>query len=315
MDYPVIFLLLAVMLITGCGKAVPLALGTLERDRIVHNATAAEVITALPIAEGSPVAQGDLLVQLDDRRQRASVALAQAQLRKASARWDELRSGARIEDIEAARAKLAGAQASLSSAEKTFRRARTLRNDKLNSQADYDQALSNRDNALAQVRASEEQLLVLTNGVREEVLRQGEADVQAAQAQLELAQLALQEMSVTSTRDGYLDSLPWHRGERVNIGTPVAVVLANTAPYGRVYIPETQRAAVKIGDAFTVHLDGTKKTYQARLRWVANEPAFSPYYALNEAERARLVFLAELDLENGSDLPSGMPIQVYFKAP
>lgn len=303
-----------VVLISGCGKSQPTALGTLERDRIVHNATAAEIIVALPVAEGELVKQGDVLVQLDDRRQQANVALARAQLAKASARWEELHSGARAEDIAAARAELEGAQASLVAAEKAYTRSQKLKNEKLTSPAEDDLTRAARDNAFARVRSSEEKLLVLTNGVREEVLRQAEADVQIAQAQLDLSQLTLQELSVKAARDGYLDSLPWHLGERVNVGTPVAIVLAGKAPYARVYIPETWRATVKAGDVFELHIDGHDTSYQATLRWIANDPAFSPYFALNEAERGRLVFLAELDVINGADLPTGMPVRASIKA-
>ena len=44
----------------------------------------------------------------------------------------------------------------------------------------------------------------------------------------------------------------------------------------------------------------------------ATDPAFTPYYALNASDRARLVFLAEFDLEAGEDLPSGVPAQVLL---
>ncbi|MCG6861312.1 MAG: hypothetical protein LJE70_08555 [Chromatiaceae bacterium] len=42
----------------------PLALGTLERDRVALTATVAELIVDLPVAEGSPVTKGTLLIQL-----------------------------------------------------------------------------------------------------------------------------------------------------------------------------------------------------------------------------------------------------------
>ncbi len=315
MRFYIFSLLFLLPFVNGCGKQNDLALGTLERQRIVHNATAAEVIVELPVAEGTLVHQGDVLVRLDDRRQQANLSLAEAQLQKAQARWDELHTGARSEDIAAARAGLAGAQASLVAAEKSYARALKLRDDKLTSQAEFDRVLAERESARAQQRTAEERLLVLTNGVREEVLRQAEADINIAQAQLELATIALRDLSVKATRDGYLDSLPWHLGERVSVGTPVAVVLADSAPYARVYIPETWRAKVTVGSPYTMRLDGVEKSYQAKLRWVADEPAFSPYFALNAAERGRLVFLAELDVDAAAELPSGMPVQVYLQAP
>ncbi|NND67685.1 MAG: hypothetical protein HKN19_08870, partial [Halioglobus sp.] len=49
-----------------------------------------------------------------------------------------------------------------------------------------------------------------------------------------------------------------------------------------------------------------------RLRWIATEPAFTPYYALNASDRARLVYVAEFDLEDVHDLPTGVPAQVLL---
>jgi HlyD family secretion protein len=80
-----LFLALAAQLTACSDNNANLALGTLERDRVVLKATAAEIITQLPIAEGSDVKAGDLLLQLDDRRQQALVAKADANLASAQA--------------------------------------------------------------------------------------------------------------------------------------------------------------------------------------------------------------------------------------
>jgi HlyD family secretion protein len=86
---------LASLLLAACtGDKVSEALGTLERDRIVLKATADEIILEQPIPEGTVVAKGTLLVQLDDRRQSALVARARADVAQATARLEELRNGA-----------------------------------------------------------------------------------------------------------------------------------------------------------------------------------------------------------------------------
>lgn len=298
------------LFLLSCGEQSPTALGTLERERIVHNATAAMIITQQPIAEGSAVKKGDLLVQLNDREQRANLSLSEAQLNKAQARWDELSAGARKEDIEAARAELAGAEANLSAIAKAYDRKTKLHQDRLISQADYDDAVAQWKNAKAQVKTANEHLLVLTNGVREEVLRQAEADINIAQAQVEVNRIKLNDLKITATRDGILDTLPWNIGERVNVGTPVAIVLADSSPYARVYVPEKQRTQLQVGQSFAVYVDGYKEPFNGKLRWVADDPAFTPYYALNQADRARLVYLAEIDVDKAEQLPSGVPVQV-----
>ena len=88
-------------------------------------------------------------------------------------------------------------------------------------------------------------------------------------------------------------------------------MLAGTAPYARVYILEPARAQLQIGQLLKVHVDGYEKPFDAKLRWISQDPAFTPYYGLNSHDRALLMYLAEIDLpESAKELPSGLPVQV-----
>lgn len=288
------------------------ALGTLERDRIVLKATANEIIVEQPVPEGTMVAAGTLLVQLDDRRQQAAVAQARAQLGQAEAHLEELRNGARPEDIAASSARVAGARANLVEARANYQRTQSLVKQRLAAQASLDTALAARDAAEATLESAEEELLRLTNGTRKEQLDQAAAQVQAAAAHLELEKHNLRELSIVATRDAYLDSLPWHVGERLTTGTTVALLLAQERPYARVYVPEPWRTRLRVGDRRPVRVDGVDQPLVGELRWIATDPAFTPYFALNAEDRARLVYLAEFELEDGEDLPTGVPAQVLL---
>jgi len=288
-----------------------LALGTLERDRIVLKATAAEIITQLPIAEGSNVKVGDLLLQLDDRRQQALVAQADASLASAQAYLTKLQNGARAEDIAAARSQVAGAEAQLLEAQKMLKRAQVMMSRKLSSEAVLDSARANHDSAQANLDKSRENLLLLTNGSREEDLQQAEAQVAVAKAALALEQHNLQELSIRATSDARLDHLPKHLGERTSVGEAVATLLDKNAPYARVYVPEPYRVHIRAGQELVIRIDGLAKPQTGKLRWISQDPAFTPYFALNSTDRARLVYLAEVQLPaSAADLPSGVPVQV-----
>lgn len=287
------------------------ALGTLERDRIVFKATAAEIIIALPLREGVAVKKGDLLVQLDDTQQQAQTAKAKANLASAKATQSKLRNGARSEDIAATRAQLERAQALLIQTEKMFDRIFILVKHKLAGQAELDNARAQRDSATADTRRAKQNLLLLTNGTRIEDLAHADALVNEAEATLTSEQHKLQQLSITATRNGLLDRLPKYVGERTNIGEAVALLLADNAPYARVYIPEPARTRLTLGQILKVHVDGYEKPFEGKLRWVSHDPAFTPYYALNSTDRARLMYLAEIDLPDAAnDLPSGLPAQV-----
>ncbi len=306
------FAVLATVLITGClNNEPPLALGTLERDRVALSATAAEIIIELPVAEGTPVSKGTLLAQLDDRQQRAEVERSKAQVAQAEAHLQQLRNGPRAQEIAAAKAQVAGRTADLREAEITYERNAELLGRKAVSQAEVDRTQALRDAASARLDEAKESLDELLDGTRPEEITQAEAALKAAQAELDYQQALLAELSIVATRDGVLDSLPWNLGERVMQGSPVAVLLAGKAPYARVYVPEPYRVKIDKGDQLKVRVDGLEQRFEGRVRWISSDPAFTPYYALNASDRARLMYLAEVELpESAAALPNGVPAQV-----
>jgi HlyD family secretion protein len=308
----VIVTLLTISSLTGCDSRLEnIALGTLERERVAHTATINEVVVALPVAQGSQVKKGMLLVQLDDTIQKAQVSKADAEVAQADANLEKLRNGARVEDVAAAVAKVAGARASVTESESNYVRAVELRKSKTISAADLDKTLAARDANVASLHSAQEELRKLTNGTREEDLRAAEAQLAAASAFLASEKKKLADLTVLATRDGILDNLPWNLGERVTTGSPLAIVLAGKAPYVRIYVPEPYRIKLKVGDELVVHVDGLEKSLTGKLRWIATEPAFTPYYALNQEERARLMYLAEVQLpDSEANLPNGVPAQV-----
>ncbi len=301
-----------VISLAGCGQnSPPQALGTLERDRVTLTATASEIIRALPKNEGQVVKPGDVLVQLDTTRQQAILARAKAEKAKSVAYLLRLTNGQRPEDIAAAQANQARSTATLTEAQKSLRRVSKLRQQNLASQAEKDKARAARDVALADHKSATEHLAKLTNGERIEDIQQAQAAVAAAKAEVRLQQQILDDLTVIATRSGIIESLPYNIGERVPMNSIIAAIQTDSVPYARVYVPEPYRIKLSAGAKLRVHIDGIDKAFEGQLRWIATDPAFTPYFALNEEDRARLVYLAEIDLpEEGKNLPAGVPVQV-----
>ncbi|WP_375164869.1 HlyD family secretion protein [Vibrio sp. D173a] len=303
---------LALTLLTACSKDDgQQALGTLERDRVTFTATSSEIIRALPIKEGSQVTEGEVLVQLDTKNQEAVLAHAVAEQAKADAYLLKLTNGERPEDIAAAQARVARAEAQLVEAQKNYQRKAELVRKKLISQSEKDTALAARDSARAELDSSQEEFSKLTAGSRPEDIEQAKAALMAAKADVALQDQKLAELTITATRDGLLDNLPFNLGERVPVNGVVAVIQASRVPYARVYVPANYRVDFVPGKTVSVHVDGVEQPYSGTVRWVATEPSFTPYFALTEEERSRLMYLAEVDLQDSAQsLPSGITAQV-----
>ena len=277
MNLRLIGVLAPLLFIAACdkGSALPLP-GTLERDRMELVAEDQEPIQSIAVHEGDRVKAGQLLLQLDDTRYRALLADAAASRQQAADR-------------------IPGAEATVEQTEKDFARTEKLVQQHVQTQSALDQARASRDNARADLAAARS------------ALRQ-------AQASMDDTQIRLGRLALHAPKDGTVDSLPYHVGERPPMHAVVAVVLDAANAYVQVYIPEPLRAQIELGMQASLRFDGLDKPYTGTVRFVSSDAAFTPYNSLTERDRSRLAYLAKiyLDPADAATLPSGLPVEVDF---
>ena len=307
--------LLALFLI-GCERAdSPLPIvGTLERDRVALVAEASERILEIAVSEGDFVSRGEVVVRLDSERQEVDVMRARAERDAASQRLAELVRGPRSEDIRAAQAQLKGAQDNHAVQSREYRRIADLVDQKLLAENDLDRAQNALETADASVQALTATLDALVVGTTAEELAQAQAQLDAAEATLESRRIMAERMHIRAPRDGRIEAIPYKLGAQPRVGDTVMTMLADQAPYARIYIPEILHARVKPGLDAIVIVDGISEQFRAQVRYVSAEAAFTPYYSLTERDRGRLSFLAEVTLlgEQAASLPSGVTVEVDF---
>jgi HlyD family secretion protein len=304
----------AALALAACGGNHDALLGTLERDRVELVAEGQETILEIAVREGEAVKAGQVLVRLDPRTAAARVEQARANETQAERRHAEDLAGARKEQVAQARALAAGAAARATTESKEYDRIEKLVSQQLLPASALDRQQAIKDSAVADERAARDRLAELVNGSRAEVVEQSAAGLAAVRAQVSELELSLDRYAVRAPRDGVVDALPYKLGERPPKGAPVVVMLADGAPYARVFVPETQRTAISAGTPATVRIDGSDRDWKARVRYVSAEAAFTPYYALNERQRSRLAFLSEVELTEADavKLPTGIPVEVSF---
>ena len=301
------------LLLSACADDAPQALGTLEYDRITLPAPVAEKIVAIDVREGQRVEAGQQLLALERERSQAQAQAADAEAQRQREALRELQAGARGEQVAQARAALAAAQAASRDATAYYARLRPLGEQKLVAAADVDRARAAAAGADAQVRQANAVLDELLHGTREERIAQGEAALQAASAQARVQQASLDKLSVVAPRAGVVDSIPYKLGDQAPIGAPLAILLVGDAPHARVYVPETLRVGVQVGDSVRVFVVGREGALAGKVRMIRSEPGFTPYYALTGEDAARLSYLAEIELgKDAAALPAGLPVRVEF---
>ncbi len=290
--------------------------GELASDRIELIAEVNEPILEILVAEGAPVSAGQLVLRQDDTRANARLQEAEAAVGQAQARLDELVRGPRHEQIAQARANLAGADRDIEFRRAEYQRAKDLLEKELASPQTRDRTKAELDAAEANLALRRAQLQELLAGTTVEELAQAEQALQQAQARLDGAAVDVARHKLTAMVDGVFDSRLFEVGERPTLGQPVAIVLGGTQPYARIYVPERLRVHVRPGTEARVAVDGIDSTIAGRVRWVASEAAFTPYFALTERDRGRLTYLAKVDLEEQRErLPDGVPVEVELLLP
>jgi len=285
--------------------------GQLESDRIEITAEVSEPIIERAVIEGQEVVAGDSLISQDTSRIESRIAGAKAGEMQARARLDELIRGPRKELIVAAQANVRGAQDELAFRETDLIRAQQVFERNLASHEIRDRAKAARDNTKADLENLEAKLDELLAGTAPEELGQAGAAVNQASARIASLTIDLERHSSVAPVDGIVDSLLFEVGERPAIGQPMAILLSGQQPYARIFVPEAIRVHVMPGTSAKIFVDGLEDPLAGRVRWVASEAAFTPYFALTEHDRGRLSFAAKIDiLIADTRLPDGVPVEV-----
>lgn len=288
--------------------------GELASDRIELTAEFNEAIVDIEVAEGSAVSKDQVLLRQNSERALARLADAEAVHLQTVARLDELLRGPRNEQIAAGRATVEGATQDLEFRQSEQTRIKEINQRGLASAEEMDIANAGLAAAEATLKYRLAQLEELLAGTTIEELAQAEQSVEQAAAKRDSAQIDLERHVISAPVDGVVDSRLFEIGERPGVGQPVIIVLAARQPHARVYVPEIIRVKIKSGTKALIHVDGLDEPIEGRVRWVASEAAFTPYYALTERDRGRLSYSAKVDIVEERDrLPDGVPVEVEFE--
>jgi len=308
-----LIVVMSALLLSACDSSTDnnRFVGELTSDRMELTAEVAEPIVEILVAEGETVTKGQVLMRHDAQRAMARLAEAEAALGQMQARLDELVRGPRSEQISAARANVGGAADELTFRRADYARVQEIFAKKLASPELLDRAKAALDAAEANSKLRRAQLQELLSGTTIEQLAQAEQSVKQAAARRDLLAVDLSRHDIRAPVDGLVDSRLFELGERPGPGQTMLVMLPAKQPHARIYVPEHLRVQVSAGMPAVIYVDGLDTTIEGRVRWVASEAAFTPYFALTERDRGHLTFLAKVDIvEERERLPDGVPVEV-----
>jgi HlyD family secretion protein len=291
--------------------------GMVEMDEIDVASLESGRVIRLAVEEGDTVAAGDTVAVLHSGELITNVQAQRGTAEQVAAQSREVVAGPRSEEIRAARADVASAEAALTLAEKDLARAVELQKSQVIAQADVDRAAATRDADRAVRDAARERLRQLEAGSRREEVAAARGAASAAHAQLEGARTRLGELVLTAPARGVVLLRNFDLGEVAEPGQPVVTLGDPTRMWVRVYIAAPKIDRVRVGAHADVFTNGWKGTpYSGRVASVATRAEFTPRAALTEEERANLVFAVRVRLDpSAGALKPGLPVMVRIAVP
>jgi membrane fusion protein, multidrug efflux system len=211
-------------------------------------------ISAVYVDNNQSVKAGQLLVQLDPRDYQVAVEEARAQLVQAQADVNSAR-----QQYVAAIATVRQAEAQNYLAQRNAQRYTQLIKLKVVSQSEFDQYDATARAQAATVNTDE---AAAASALR--TIASREAQVQAARAALDQAELNLSYTRITAPADGVIGNRSAQLGQRVQPGQSL-MALTQDQLWVTANFKETQLARMRPGQPVTIHVDALRRDFQGHI--------------------------------------------------
>jgi HlyD family secretion protein len=211
-------------------------------------------VAEIPVVRGQNVAEGAVLVKIDNPETIAKQAQSIAAKVVAEAQLANIRAGTRAEVIAARKAAQERAESNVVLAQKTFDRTRQLAEHGNAPMARLDQAtdsLHESQRALDQAKSAYEQAV---NGYTREERQIAEANVGKATADIEAVKSIIDQMTVYAPVASQVYQRNIEPGEYVSPGVPLITLIDLGDLWVHFDLREDLVKALKVGDRFSVHI-------------------------------------------------------------
>jgi HlyD family secretion protein len=285
-----IVLMMALTLVSCTNnEETTIAEGSLEANQVFVSAEGNGRIVSFEAVEGSLVAKGQVLGEIDHQQ----LLLQRKQLLASQKRVESQKPDVQVQ--------LAPLQDQLATAKTEQERITRLFKADAASQKQL-------DDINAQVRTMSSQLAAQRLSLEQSVQS---IESELASLSFQIAQLddQIAKCTITSPIDGVLLTSYALAGEFTSIGRALFTVADLEHVYLRAYISADQLTTFKLGDTVTVAVDygaSEKKFYTGTLSWISEKAEFTPKTVQTRDERATLVYAIKVSLVNDGYLKLGM---------
>jgi len=212
-------------------------------------------LQSVPVQIGQRVNQGQIIAVVDQAEITHKVREAEAILAKTRAQMAELRAGARPEELTQAEESSRQTKSRLENARINLERVRSLVSKGYVARQELDNAQLAYDLAEAQSVAVTNQLSLVRQGARSEVLDAMEAQIKQGEATLAQQRLQLENTVVRAPFSGYISRRSVDPGALVSTSTPLGTLVHSDTVKVFVNILEKDLSLIKVGAPISVRTD------------------------------------------------------------
>lgn len=323
-------IVLLTLLAAGCrGEETKLlTTGNVEAEEVRVVAEVAGTLSEILVEEGEQVHEGQVVAKLSSPELEAGKQKALAAYKMAQAKLAEVKAGSRDQEIAAARQKVKALQAQVEAAQVEYNLQKSIL-DKYRHLAEQgaitehelelqeskvEQLHNNLVKAKATLGEAQSGLELLLAGARTQTVEQFQAQVEAAKADLQLAEVNLAKTTLRAPKDGTVLTCNFEVGEKLMPGAEVMTIGDTSNLFIYTYVPEDRLSQVKTGQEVRIAVDSyPDKTFAGRVTYIAPEAEFTPKNVQTKEDRVRLVFKVKIKVVDAEDeLRPGMPADVIF---
>ena len=196
---------------------------------------------------GVPVKKGQIILELDDRKQKARVLQLEAESEALRATYEMVAKGARKEELNVVRANFESSRAQLEESQKNYERVEELFEQKVESMDKLDLAREELQVNQAAYDSAQNQLALIQAGNREEEVEIALQKWKASMMHLQEAKIHLEDMKVRAPFSGTAGEIKTEEGGWLSQGDPIAEVFDSNYIDVIILVPESQIRFIRTG--------------------------------------------------------------------
>ena len=226
------------------------------------------------VKRGSPVREGQLLAVLENRDLSAAAQENKGSYEQAQASYETTTAAGLPEEIRKAEADAQQAQQVLDAQEKVFQSRQQLFEQGALPRKELDQSRVDVTQARNQSAIAKKHLDALMAIGKQQELKSAAGQLESAKGKYLGAEAQLSYSEIRSPMDGVITDRPLYPGEMAAAGTPLLTVMDLSSVIAKAHIPQSDAAALKVGDKGTMTVPGIEEPIEGKVTVVS--PALDP---------------------------------------